>query len=271
MPTHALAASLRRRLLEGEVCAGPFLKIPAAEVTELAALAGFDLVVVDLEHSPFSMETAVAVIRAAAARGIDAVVRTTENTGAEIGRALDAGAAGLIVPHVGSVEDAREVVGHARFGPLGERGMDLYARAAGWGETDRDTYLRHANEEILVGVMVEGSAAINDLADIAEVEGLDLLFVGPYDLSQSMGYPGQIDHPEVVRAIEQAAATADEHGRVLGMYVDDVDTAARYRDLGVRFIGMANDADILRQAFRLVTDGFAGATDRRLGPPLRRR
>ncbi len=264
MSAHAPTTSLRRRLLDGDVCAGPFLKIPAPEVTELAALAGFDLVVVDLEHSPFSMETAVAVIRAAAARGIDAVVRTTENAGAEIGRALDAGAAGLIVPHVSSVEDAREVVGHARFGPLGERGMDLYARAADWGDTDRDAYLRHANEEVLVGVMVEGSAAIDDLAGIAAVEGLDLLFVGPYDLSQSLGYPGQISHPEVVSAIEQAAATAAEHGRVLGMYVDDVDTASRFRELGVRFIGMANDADILRQAFHLVTEGLAGHTACRL-------
>lgn len=254
-PTHR---SLRRRLLDGEVCAGPFLKIPSPEVTELAGIAGFDLVVIDLEHSQFSMETAVSVVRAATARGIDAVVRTTENASAEISRALDLGASGLIVPHVSSVADARAVVQHARFHPLGERGMDLYARSAGWGGTERDAYLRHANEEILVGVMVEGAAAVDDLEDIATVEGVDLLFIGPYDLSQSLGFPGQISHPEVVGAIERAAATATEHGRVLGLYVDDVDTAVRYRELGVRFIGMANDADILRQAFSGIANGLAG-------------
>lgn len=250
-------SSLRRRLLDGEVCVGPFLKIPSPEVTELAGLAGFDLVVVDLEHSQFSMETAVAVVRAAAARGIDAVVRTTENAAAEISRALDLGASGLIVPHVGSVEDAREVVRHARFHPLGERGMDLYARSAGWGATGRDDYLRHANEEILVGAMVEGAAAIDHLDEIAAVDGLDLLFVGPYDLSQSLGFPGRIDRPEVVAAIEGAAATAATHGRVLGLYVDTVATARRYRDLGVRFIGMANDADLLRQAFAGIAQELA--------------
>lgn len=250
--------SLRRRLLDGEVCAGPFLKIPAPEVTEIAALAGFDLVVIDLEHSQFSMETAVDVVRAATARGIGTVVRTTENAPAEISRALDLGAGGLIVPHVGSVEDARAVVNHARFHPLGERGMDLYARSAGWGATERDDYLRHANEEILVGAMVEGVAAIDHLEAIAGVEGLDLLFIGPYDLSQSLGYPGQIDRPEVVAAIETAAGIATRHGRVLGLYVDDVDTAVRFRGVGVRFLGMANDADILRQAFAAITSGLEG-------------
>lgn len=249
--------SLRRRLLDGDVCVGPFLKIPAPEVTEIAALAGFDLVVIDLEHSQFTMETAASVVRAATARGIGTVVRTTENAAAEITRALDLGAGGLIVPHVGSVDDARAVVRHARFHPLGERGMDLYARAAGWGATDRDAYLRHANEEILVGAMVEGMAAIDHLEQIAQVEGLDLLFIGPYDLSQSLGYPGQIDRPEVVAAIETAAGIAARHGRVLGLYVDDVATAVRFREVGVRFLGMANDADLLRQAFAGTVAGLA--------------
>ena len=261
MTSHASGErpSLRRRLLDGTVCVGPFLKIPAPEVTELAGLAGFDLVVVDLEHSQFSMETAVSVVRAATARGIDAVVRTTENAAAEISRALDLGASGVIVPHVGSVADAREVVQHARFHPLGERGMDLYARSAGWGDTDRDLYLRQANEEILVGAMVEATAALEHLDEIAAVEGLDLLFIGPYDLSQSLGFPGQIDHPEVVSGIEQAARTAAARGRVLGMYVDDVDTAVRYREIGVRFIGMANDADILRQSFATIVGALTRA------------
>lgn len=250
---------LRRRLLDGEVCAGPFLKIPAAEVTEIAALAGFDFVVIDLEHSQFSMETAVGAVRAGGSRGMTTVIRTSENAAAEIGRALDLGAGGVIVPHIGGVDDARAAVRHARFHPLGERGLDLYARAAGWGGIDRGAYLRAANEEILVGVMVEGANALSDLEQIAALDGLDLLFIGPYDLSQSLGFPGQISRPEVVGAIEHAATVATRHGRVLGLYVDDVKTAIRYRGLGVRFIGMANDADVLRQAFATKIDQLGGA------------
>jgi 4-hydroxy-2-oxoheptanedioate aldolase len=241
--------SLRRRLLANEVSVGPFLKIPSAEVTEIAALAGFGHVVIDLEHSQFTMETAVAVVRAAMARGIDTVVRTTEASAAEISRALDLGASGLIVPHVGSVEDATAVVRAARFHPLGERGMDLYARSAGWGAMPRDDYLRSANEDIVVGVMVEGAAAVDRLDEIAQVEGLDLLFIGPYDLSQSLGLPGQIEHPTVVEAIERAVKVATSHKKVIGLYVDSTETARRYRALGVRFIGMANDADVLRRRF----------------------
>lgn len=246
--------SLRRRLLANEVSAGPFLKIPSAEVTEIAALAGFDHVVVDLEHSQFTMQTAVAVVRAAMARGIDAVVRTSTSSAAEINRVLDLGASGLIVPHVGSVEDAIAVVRASRFHPLGERGMDLYARSAGWGASERDKYLKAANEDIVVGVMVEGAAAVDRLDEIAEVEGLDLLFIGPYDLSQSLGLPGQISHPKVEETIERAVTIATAHRKVIGLYVDSTETARRYSALGVRFFGVANDADVLRHRFSQMVD-----------------
>lgn len=248
--------SLRHRLLAGELSAGPFLKIPAPEVTELAGLAGFDHVVIDLEHSQYTLTTAVAAARAAMARGIDPVVRTADRSAAELVHALDLGASGLIVPHVGSAEDAAEVVQNTRFHPLGVRGMDVYARAAGWGATPRDEYLRRANEDIAIGVMVEGSAVIDRLGDIAAVEGLDLLFVGPYDLSQSLGLPGQVEHPTVTTAIEGVVATARAHGKAVGMYVDSVAMARRFVDLGVRFIGMANDADILHRSFTEMRQGL---------------
>ena len=241
--------TLRDRLTRGMVCSGPFLKIPDPVVTELAGLAGFDFVVIDLEHSPFSMETTVGMVRAASARGIAAIVRVTDNAAPELSRALDTGATGVIVPHVTEPEDAVAVVDRTRFHPVGSRGMDVYARAAGWGHLDRDTYMRAANEETIVGVMVEGAGAVDHLDAIASVEGLDLLFIGPYDLSQSLGIPGQVTHPEVVGRIESAVKIAQSHDRVLGLYVDDVEAAERYSALGVQFIGMSNDADILRQAF----------------------
>lgn len=246
MPTrHAL----RQRLEAGEFCAGPFLKIPDPAITELAGIAGFDFVVVDLEHSAFSMETAVGMVRAAALREIDAVIRVSSPDPAELSRALDTGASGVIVPQVTSPEAAREVVAHTRFHPLGRRGMDLYARAADWGGVARPDYLADANERVLVAAMVEGADAFEQLPAIAAVEGLDLLFVGPYDLSQSLGLPGEIDHPRVLARIEEGVGLARSHGRALGIYVDDLPTALRYRDLGVQFVGMANDADLLRRRF----------------------
>lgn len=156
-----------------------------------------------------------------------------------------------------SAEDARAVVPHARFHPLGQRGMDLSARSAGWGTAPREQYLRSANEAILVGAMVEGAAAIYRLDDIAAADGLDLLFIGRYDPSHLLGFPGQIDRPEVIEAIETAAATVARHGRELGMYVDDGAAAVRFRRLGVRFIGMSNDADALRRAFSAISSGLA--------------
>lgn len=246
--------SLRRRLLEGELSVGPFLKIPAPEVTELVGLSGFDHVVIDLEHSQFTLATAVDSARAAMARGVHPVVRTADRSAAELVHALDLGASGLIVPHVGSAEDAAEVVRDTRFHPIGARGMDIYARAAGWGATPRDEYLRRSNEDIVIGLMIEGSVVIDRLEDIAAVDGVDLLFIGPYDLSQSLGVPGQVEHPKVTAAIEGVVSTARSHHKAVGMYVDSVAMAKRVIDLGVQFIGMANDADILRRAFSEMRD-----------------
>lgn len=255
--------SLRHRLRSGLSSVGPFLKIPAPDVTEIAGLAGFDHVVIDLEHSQFTIGTAVAAARAALARGIDPVVRTSDRSPAGLVRALDLGASGIIVPGVGSAEDAIEVVRNTRFHPVGARGMDVYARSAGWGAIPADEYLRRANDEVAIGVMVEGPAVIQQLEAIAGIEGLDLLFVGPYDLSQSLGLPGQVEHPEVIGAVEGVVATARTHGKAVGLYVDSIEAARRYLDLGVTFIGMANDADILRRAFVAMRDklhvGSAGA------------
>lgn len=240
---------LRARILNGETCIGPFLKIPDPSITELAGIAGFDHVVIDLEHSPFSLETVVGMVRAASLRGIGSVVRVTSDDGPGIVRALDTGATGVIVPGIVSAAEAAEVVAHARFHPIGARGMDLYARGASWGAEPRERYVAAANERTLVAVMAEGDQAFNDLEAIAEVEGLDLLFIGPYDLSQSLGMPGQVAHPTVLERIDWAISVARSRGKAIGVYVDDVDTARRYQELGAVFIGMANDADILRQAF----------------------
>lgn len=251
---------LRERVLSGEPCLGPFLKVPDPTVTEIAGLAGFDHVVIDLEHSAFTMDTVVAMVRAASLRGIASVVRVTGANGPEIVRALDTGATGIIVPGVGTAAEAEQVVRHARFHPLGARGMDLYARAAGWGAEPRDDYVAGANERTLVGIMAEGAAAFEHLDAIAEVEGLDLLFIGPYDLSQSVGLPGQVAHPKVLERIDWAIGVARAHGKAIGVYVDDVATAVRYRSRGVSFIGMANDADILRKSFTGLIAAFAASS-----------
>ena len=247
---------LRDHLRSGGVSIGPFLRIPAAEVTEIVGLAGLDHVIIDLEHSQFTISTAVDCARAASARGVHAVVRVADTTAAGIVRGLDLGASGIIVPGVTGIEDARRVVQHSRFHPLGARGMDVYARAAGWGATPAAEYLQRENDEVAVGVMVEGARVIRELDAIASIDGLDLLFVGPYDLSQSLGIPGQVDHTDGIETIEHAVTTARAHDKAVGLYVDSVGLARKYAELGVQFIGMATDADILRRSLADLREGL---------------
>lgn len=244
------AGRLSSAIRAGKAVAGPFLKIPAAAVTEAFAVAGFDFVIIDLEHGPFSIETAETITRAARLSGISPVVRVAHNESSAISRALDIGIDGLIIPHISTAEDAVDSVHAARFHPVGERGMDMFARAASWGAVEKSDYMSFANRETLLCVMVEGAEGLSNLDKIAGVAGIDVIFVGPYDLSQSLGIPGQVRSEEVDRAIRSALAAAKGHGLGLGLYVDDVEAADYYRSMGVQFIALSADVSILTQSAR---------------------
>lgn len=248
---------LRRRLAAGHSTAGPFLKIPAAAVTEAFGVAGFDFVIIDLEHGPFSIESAETLTRAARLAGISPVVRVGHNESSQISRALDMGVDGLIVPHVSTREAALAAVRAARFHPVGERGMDVFARAASWGAVEKAGYLQSANENTLVCLMVEGREGLSNLEAIASVPGFDVIFIGPYDLSQSLGIPGEVRSTQVDTAIRGALDVARTHGLALGLYVDNAETAQYYLDLGVQFIALSVDVSILTTAAAGIVDSIS--------------
>jgi 4-hydroxy-2-oxoheptanedioate aldolase len=250
--------TLRHRLAAGETVFGPFLKIPAAAPIEIAGYAGFDFCIIDLEHSPFTFERAEEMVRAAQVADVAAVVRTFDGRPSTLVRALDTGCAGVVVPHVGTRAEAEAVVRGARFHPLGERGMDPHARAARFRAIPKEVYLAEADRRTLVGAQVEGMEGVRNLGDIVAVEGVDLIFIGPYDLSQSLGVPGQIDAPVVREKVGQIVSAARSRGKAVGIYADDVQAARRWRDLGIQFVAVSVDVNIFLRACKSMVESLHG-------------
>ena len=243
-------SDLRSKIEKRRAFFGSFVKSNSPAMVEVMGHAGMDYVLLDMEHSPMAIDHLEHLIRAAETAGIAAVVRVSGISEAEILHPLDKGAAGLLVPMVNTPEAAREVVHHARFAPAGARGVDIYARSGKYGAIPKAEYLAGANAATVLAVQVEGSEGLANVAEIVRVEGIDSVYVGPYDLSQSMGIPGQIDDPRVIEAAGKVASEVSAAGKAAGIYVDDVATAARYLKLGFTFITLCVDTAIFFRTCR---------------------
>ena len=202
---------LKRALAEGKTVFGLLNSIPSPLVVEMIGYAGFDFVVLDMEHVCLNPETLENMVRAAECAGITPLVRVPSAAPDVILRALDCGAQGVVVPHVQSAAEAAQAVAASRYAPLGTRGISG-GRTTGFGTTDLTTYLARANAEIMVVAMIEDRAGVDAVDAILSVAGLDMVLEGAIDLSQSYGVPGQAQHPTVQEAIERIAAACAARG-----------------------------------------------------------
>jgi 4-hydroxy-2-oxoheptanedioate aldolase len=230
---------------------GTWIKLDTTESVEIMADAGFDFVVIDLEHAPLGLDTAARMISLARATRILPLVRVPGHDAAMIGRILDAGAGGILAPHVDSADEARRVVAATRFPPLGERGAGGTSRAGRWGLLPRAEYVRAGNEDVLCVAQLESVAAIEAAPEILAVDGVDAVFLGAGDLSLSLGLgPGDERVLELLAAGRAAAAAA---GKPCGAAAAGAEAAVRAAGLGHGFLVVGNDATMLaRSAHALV-------------------
>ena len=242
-----MAQKLRNKLAEGKPVIGPFMKTLDPAFVEAAGFSGFDYAILDMEHGPVCTENLGNLLRAAYVASIAPIVRVPGISEESIGKALDLGACGIQVPQVSSAGQAREAVRLAKFYPAGERGVCRYVRAAGYSSIPRAKYFSESNQALVI-LQLEGTSALEALDEILLVQGVDVLFVGPYDLSQSLGVPGQVDHPLVVAAVSKIAAKATAAGIAVGTFVDDDKAAARWIAAGIRYISYSVDVGIFHDA-----------------------
>ena len=234
---------LRRRLSSGEVTFGTFIGNASAVSAEVCAASGVDWIVLDLEHGAAGEEEVRHVIPVAAAYGVPTVVRVESPARIRLGRVLDLGAAGVMLPRMDTPEEVSEAVRHLRYPPSGDRGVATSTRATRFG-LDIGA-LAHADEGVLTVVQIESARAVQNVDDIAAIPGVDVLFVGPRDLTHDLGVPGDIRAPVFLEHVERVRAAAKRHGKVLGIMTGDGAAAAARRIEGFTFIAIGSDALIL--------------------------
>lgn len=235
---------LKKTLQDGKVVLGPFLKFTDPAVVEIMGFAGFDFVIIDEEHGPISMESAQNMIRAAESVNITPVIRVGNNDEALILQALDIGAQGIEIPQINSRSDAVRAVKSVKYSPQGERGVCRYVRAANYSSMDKFEYFKSANDETMIIAHIEGVEGIDNLDEILSVPGIDVIFIGPYDLSQSLGIPGEVNHPLVVEKMKEVILKCKENKVAVGTFADDVETAKSWISLGVQYMAFSVDVGI---------------------------
>jgi 4-hydroxy-2-oxoheptanedioate aldolase len=241
--------SLRSRLAAGDVVVGPFVGLNCPDLVEIMGIAGCDFCVIDTEHGPMDPESIQHMVRAAELSGMTPIVRVPRAEPVDILKVLDIGAQGIHVPQVNSRQSAVEVVKAAKYHPEGMRGVAV-PRALSYGLRPLGEALAEANREVMVIVHCENADGLGKLEEIASVEGVDMVFVGPYDLSQSLGVPGEIFHPSMVKAVSRALDGISSAGKPAGIFVTSTDEAKRRIDEGFRYIAYSMDSLIFGNACR---------------------
>ena len=234
---------LRERYRSGTVYGSFLIELPTPRAVRALALAGFDFLEIDLEHSPFDVERMSQLASEAQLLGMPAIVRVWTPDRGLIGKVLDAGANGIMVPHVASAAEAAEVVQAARYAPVGSRGIAplISYAATPFPQTE-------LGNDVLIVVQIEGREGLQACGSIAAVPGVDAVFVGVYDLSQSLGQPGNLTSPEIADALSQVAGVAAD--TMLGIYVDDPALSGTLAQQGFRLQCVSFDGRMLVEGAR---------------------
>lgn len=245
------AVSLRERFARGDVLTGMLDFIGAPMVIEILARAGIDFVIIDMEHCPIDMDRLAHLIRAADACGIAPLVRVPEIDAGLIKRVLNLAVAGIVIPH-GTKQTCEALVRAARYAPDGERGACPIVRATDYWPDDWNAYAQKANREVMLVPLIEDTAAIDEIEEIAAIPGINGLFIGPYDLSVSVGAPGaDFNHPKMSAALDRAVAACRKYSKVVVTTVGDRQERDYSQGLvkrGVQGLVFATDALVLLQA-----------------------
>lgn len=237
----------KNKLLMGKCVYGPFMKTSDPMFVEAAGIAGFDFAILDMEHGPVSLESQQNTIRAAMLRGMLPIIRVKDSAENTIGSAFDIGAMGVQVPQVKNAEQAKLVVKHSKFYPYGMRGVCRFVRGADYSNMNKNEFFE-SSRNLLVILQLEGVEAVENIDEILEVDGVDIIFVGPYDLSQSLGIPGEVDNPIVIEKMNVIVEKAKAKNKIVGTFVDDMRMLNVWRSVGVQYLSYNVDVGIFMDA-----------------------
>lgn len=234
--------NLKKRLKNGEVVFGTFVKFASPQIVEMLGYAGLDFAILDMEHSIISFTEAENLMRAAAVSDMDVIVRVPSSTEEHVLHALDAGAKGVQIPGLSTAKEAEEVVSWGKYYPQGARGLSFAQRSARFGFIeDKDAYICEKNEESLISIHIENKEMVEEIETLCQNPYVDVLFVGPMDMSQSYGTPGNPGSPDVQTAVKRVADAARKYGKAAGIFVTNKEAMEKYINMGMQYIVYGSD------------------------------
>lgn len=241
----------REKLKKGETCIGTMIReIRAPQVIQLMAASGWDFVLVDTEHGPVSMESVADFASVAHYEDVTMVVRVPDKLYHLLARPLDNGAEGLLCPRVDSREQAEEIIHATKYAPMGDRGVTIAGIPTAYRTVDTSEYLKFCNENTLIVVQIESEQTLDHLDEILSVEGIDATLIGPADLSQTMGIPGQMNHPRMRAAYQAVIDACNRHDVAPGVHLQDLDALSEWVGRGMRFVAYKTDFRLIQEASR---------------------
>jgi 2-keto-3-deoxy-L-rhamnonate aldolase RhmA len=247
--------SIRERILNRELLTGTFLSLGNSITTEIAGNSGFDWLLLDVEHGSGSHSHLIHQIQATGATPAAPFVRIEDNQTARFKRVLDLGASGIMIPYVRSVEDAEQAVSAMRYPPRGIRGVAKLSRGSGFG-ANFEEYFEKGHEQLTTVIQIETAEALKDIDRIAAVDGVDVLFVGPMDLTVNMGIREQFDHPDYVSARKNISEAAKNAGKAAGILLQNTDQIPDAIEQGYTFVAIGSDIALVNAGMRQLSSAF---------------
>jgi 4-hydroxy-2-oxoheptanedioate aldolase len=241
---------LRSRIRAGETLIGVFSDLASPMAAELCGQAGFDWIVLDLEHGSATESDLLSLLYAVGNTPMAPLVRPQSAERLRVGRALDLGAAGIMLPQLQSADQVREAVSYLRYPPVGQRGVALRTRGADMGALGHADVARVVNDRVVGIVQIESAGAVAAADDIAAMDEVDVLFIGPADLSHNLGVPGGFDAPSYLDALRTVVAACRAHGKAAGILIYDASVLPRHLDLGFRFVGLGSEGSFVSAGAR---------------------
>ena len=241
--------SIRERALNRELCSGTFVNLGSSLTAEMAGQSGFDWILIDIEHGAGEHESMVTQLQAVSATPAVPIVRIANNDPPRFKRVLDMGASGIMVPYVSNAEEAEQAVASMRYPPRGIRGVAKLNRGSAFG-SDFDDYFGRAHELLLTIVQIETQEAVNKIDEIASVDGVDVLFIGPLDLSVNLGIAQQFDHPTFLEAREKVSKAAEKAGKAAGILLMNGGQLDDTVEAGFTFVALGSDGGLVAAGMR---------------------
>lgn len=240
---------VKKKLINGDVVIGTWSIIPSPIVTDILCSSGLDFIIIDSEHGPISFETAQEMAMVCESRQVSPIMRVGDISEVDILKALDIGMHGVQIPNVQNYSDVEKIIKYSKYPPLGNRGFSPFTRSGDYSLKNAKIITQKANANTLIGINVEGEDAIKNIDKILELENLDIVFIGLFDLSKSMGIPGEVENSKVLKYLEQLTKKILDSGKFPGTIATSVETKKMFIEMGLKYLLYLVDCEVLKSGY----------------------